>query len=192
MNTVEMGSQMSRGITVEQAIQLYGPIHNGKWELEVKHMVVFGLDLSDGFPWKNIATGGPVSHIYMNRDMTSPFIQACKNLKETGCYSELKTFDGCFMVRDVRGIPGSPSAHSYGLAIDLNAKDNGLAVKPKLSPEFVKCFTDAGFDWGGDFHRLDGMHFSFAWEGKKKEPSLAPESLTVATLDDSPSVSEKA
>lgn len=172
---------MSRGITVQQAQHLYGPIANGKWADETKHMVVFSVDLSLGFPWKNIATGGPVSHIYMNRDMTLPFINACKALKASGCYSELHTFDGCFMVRDVRGLPGEPSAHSYGLAIDMNAKDNGLGMKPHFTPEFVKCFTDQGFDWGGDFHRLDGMHFSYAWEGKKKEPSVAPESLAVAT-----------
>jgi hypothetical protein len=172
---------MSRGLTHDQATKLYGPIANGKWPDEVKHMVVFSVDPALGFPWKNIANNGPVSHIYMNRDMVTPFMNACKALKESGCYQELRTFDGCFCIRDVRALPGSPSAHSYGLAIDINSKENPLNGKPHFTPEFVKCFTDAGFDWGGNFHRLDGMHFSYAWEGKKKEPSVAPESLTVAT-----------
>jgi hypothetical protein len=45
------------------------------------------------------------------------------------------------------------------MAIDVNAFENGLGKKPKLSAGFVKCFTDAGFVWGGNFARLDGMHF---------------------------------
>jgi hypothetical protein len=51
------------------------------------------------------------------------------------------------------------STHAWALAIDVNAFENGLGKKPKLSAAFVKCFTDAGFVWGGTFARLDGMHF---------------------------------
>jgi hypothetical protein len=54
------------------------------------------------------------------------------------------------------------SLHSWGLAVDLNAFENGLGKEPKLSPGFVKCFTDAGFDWGGTWKRKDGMHFELA------------------------------
>jgi hypothetical protein len=46
------------------------------------------------------------------------------------------------------------------LAIDVIAFENGLGKEPKLSPGFVKCFTDAGFEWGGTWKsRPDGMHF---------------------------------
>ena len=51
------------------------------------------------------------------------------------------------------------SLHSWGIAIDVNAFENGLNMTPKLSPGFVKCFTDNGFYWGGNFKRKDGMHF---------------------------------
>ena len=78
--------------------------------------------------------------------------------------SELKTFDGCFCIRDVRAIPGQKSCHSYGLAIDINAAENGLNKQPKLTPEFVKCFTDEGWVWGGKWKRPDGMHFALGWE----------------------------
>ena len=54
------------------------------------------------------------------------------------------------------------SLHSWGIAIDLNAFENGLNMAPKLSPGFVKCFTDAGFEWGGNWQRKDGMHFQLA------------------------------
>jgi hypothetical protein len=96
--------------------------------------------------------------IYCNKDMVEPLGKAFKNLIDTGCVSELKTYDGCFNIRKKRGL-GSMSLHSWGIAIDLNAFENQLYQEPKLSPAFVKCFTDAGFDWGGYWTRKDGMHF---------------------------------
>lgn len=40
--------------------------------------------------------------------------------------------------------------------------ENGLGMKPKFSPLFVSCFKNAGFNWGGDFKRVDGMHYELA------------------------------
>jgi hypothetical protein len=54
------------------------------------------------------------------------------------------------------------SLHSWGIAIDVTAFENGLGKEPKLSSGFVKCFTDAGFEWGGTWKRKDGMHFELA------------------------------
>ena len=31
-----------------------------------------------------------------------------------------------------------------------------------MSPQLVKCFTDANFDWGGNWKTPDGMHFQLA------------------------------
>lgn len=96
--------------------------------------------------------------IYCNRDMVIPLEKALRNLISTGYVNELKTWDGCFNIRKKRGL-SSMSLHSWGLAIDVNAAWNGLGKTPQLSKGFVKCFTDAGFDWGGSWTRLDGMHF---------------------------------
>ena len=66
----------------------------------------------------------------------------------------------CFNIRPQRGAKTS-SLHSWGVAVDVNAAWNPFVVgkKPTLSEGFVKCFTDAGFDWGGTWKRPDGMHF---------------------------------
>lgn len=96
--------------------------------------------------------------IYCNKAMITPLTNAFTNLIERGCVTELKTWDGCFNIRKKRGL-ASQSLHSWGIAIDVNAFENQLNQKPKLTPAFVKCFTDAGFDWGGNWTRLDGMHF---------------------------------
>jgi len=96
--------------------------------------------------------------LYCNKDLVGPLTNAFKSLISTGKVSELKTWDGCFNIRKKRGL-SSMSLHSWGIAIDVNAAWNGLGKEPVLSPEFVKCFTDNGFDWGGTWTRKDGMHF---------------------------------
>lgn len=99
--------------------------------------------------------------IYCNKDMVQPLAVAFNNLILRGFVNELKTWDGCFNIRKKRGLQ-SMSLHSWGIAIDVNAFENGLGKEPKLSPGFVKCFTDAGFEWGGNWGRKDGMHFQLA------------------------------
>lgn len=100
--------------------------------------------------------------IYCNKDLVAPLGQAFKNLIATGHVKEIKTWDGCFNIRQKRGI-ASMSLHSWGIAIDINASENQLNQIPKLSSGFVKCFTDAGFDWGGSWKgRTDPMHFQLS------------------------------
>jgi D-alanyl-D-alanine carboxypeptidase len=99
--------------------------------------------------------------VYCNKDLIPPLTQAFKNLIATGYVKELKTWDGCFNVRNIRGRT-TQSLHSWGIAIDINAAWNQLGKQPTLSAGFVKCFTDAGFDWGGVWQRKDGMHFELA------------------------------
>lgn len=109
----------------------------------------------------NLEIGVIPKRIYCNKDLVAPLTQAFQNLISTGKVSELKTWDGCFNKRKKRGL-SSMSLHSWGIAIDVNAAWNQLNITPTLSPEFVKCFTDAGFDWGGTWTRKDGMHFQLS------------------------------
>ena len=99
--------------------------------------------------------------IYCNKDMVGPLEQAFRNLIARGHVNELKSWDGCFNIRKKRGL-SSMSLHSWAIAVDVNAATNALGAKPTLSEGFVKCFTDAGFEWGGTWKRADGMHFQLA------------------------------
>lgn len=154
-------------LTLKDAQDRYGiidPVHK-TWSTQNQWMTL--LVLPEDLVCENWLVGGtitPVRRIYCNKDMVNPLLAALCNVKERGLQSELKTFDGCFNIRMVRGSIDQPSTHSYGLAIDLNAKENPLGGPCEFSDEFVKCFMDVGFAWGGHFHRLDGMHFSYAYE----------------------------
>lgn len=127
----------------------YGePAPNNKW------MVLWDVP-------EELEIGVIPKRIYCNKDLIKPLTKAFKCLIKTGKVEELKTWDGCFNIRKIRG-GNLMSLHSWGVAIDVNAFENGLHQKPKLSPEFVKCFTDNGFDWGGTWGRKDGMHFQLS------------------------------
>lgn len=111
--------------------------------------------------------------------MIDPLIRVFKNLIARGYVGELKTWDGCWNFRPIRGYEKKYEAlmaagkeelaikylsiHSWAGAVDVNAGENGLGKKPKLSKGFVKCWTDAGFEWGGNWSRPDGMHFQLAF-----------------------------
>jgi hypothetical protein len=136
-------------VTSQQALKKYGD--PTKVEFQHRHMIMWDVP-------SNLEIGMIPKRIFCNKDMIDPLSKAFKNLIDTGAVKELKTWDGCFNIRNKRGL-SSLSLHSWGIAIDVNAFENSLNQVPKLSPQFVKCFTDAGFDWGGIWTRKDGMHF---------------------------------
>lgn len=96
--------------------------------------------------------------IYCNKDLVTPLETAFRNIVNRGLSGEIKTWDGCFNVRLKRGL-NTLSLHAWAIAIDINASWNGLGKTPTMSKELVQCFLDAGFEWGGNWARLDGMHF---------------------------------
>lgn len=99
--------------------------------------------------------------IYCNRDLVSPLRDAFTNVITRNLINELKTWDGCFNLRKKRGA-STASIHSWGVAIDVNAAWNGFGKQPTMSSALVDCFKDAGFDWGGEWGKQDGMHFQLA------------------------------
>ena len=108
--------------------------------------------------------------IYCNKDIVPLLKQAFKNVNDRGLVHELNTWSGCFNIRKKRGA-ASMSLHSWGLAVDMNPSDNQFGKsraqlvsegRKPFSDAFVKCFTDAGFDWGGTWKKPDSMHFQIA------------------------------
>jgi hypothetical protein len=150
-------------LTFKEAEQRYGKIINNKWPDEVKWCVIYKTPKWFSDQVINSATNKPCTKIYMNKDMVPMFEKALKLLVDRSLTQELKTMDGCFMIRSIRGMTSKVSAHSYAIAIDLNAKENPLGGPVKFSNEFLQCFKEAGFTLGADFSRLDGQHFSLGW-----------------------------
>lgn len=79
---------------------------------------------------------------------------------------------GSFLWRKIAGTDRL-SAHSFGIAFDLNAEIGGYwrwsgrpegdagAYDNRIPPEIVGAFERRGFIWGGKWHHFDGMHFEY-------------------------------
>lgn len=127
-------------------------------------------DIVEDFPWTESITVGttqvPWKKVYINSDFKAKLFIAFKNLEKHNIQSEIKTYNGCFVERMVRGR-NKPSLHSWAMAIDFNSETEKLNQKKNnqfhsnFSPLFIKCFTDAGIFWGGHWRsRFDPMHFA--------------------------------
>ena len=108
--------------------------------------------------------------LYINKDVIKPLETVLNRLISLQAYKEIKTFDGLFNVRYIRGSKTKLSIHSWGLAIDLNASHNPLGLTPAecinkglkpFSKLFFEVWRDSGWTCGTDFKRSDGMHFEY-------------------------------
>ena len=74
---------------------------------------------------------------------------------------------GTFNERNIAGTD-RPSAHSYGIAIDLNDAlssywrwEKSGAWKNRIPQAIVDAFEAEGFIWGGRWYHFDTMHFEY-------------------------------
>jgi hypothetical protein len=164
---------------------------------------MFGIPDYRQFARKNMATidlsefADPMSHvrtfddkrftsIYGHKLLEGPLKMALRLVCDRGLARELKTYDGCFNIRAMKS-GRSPSVHSWGLAMDFNCATNPFQTDdsrswPKVvtdfSDDFIKCFAEAGFEWGGLWTSVhDAMHFQIPWtqDWQRSSAPLRPE-----------------
>lgn len=148
-------------VTSAQALKKYGDPNLIATQNKWFELWLVDDDIREAFShvrFSALGTIGFPKKIFLNKDFKPVLERALRNLIERNVHRELKTWDGVFVIRNKRALT-SLSLHSWAIAADVNRAENDLNMKPKLSLEFVKCWKDAGCDWGGDWQRLDGMHF---------------------------------
>ena len=102
----------------------------------------------------------------VNYVMADPLLSALKKVADKGLARAIHSFDGCWVIKQMKGDANKRSMHSWGLAIDLNAASNPFGGTPTWPKEFVLCFSQSGFEWGGLWQPdslRDGMHFQLPW-----------------------------
>jgi hypothetical protein len=151
-------------VTSAQCLKKYGDPNLRTTQEKWFELWLVPADILEAFKhvrFSAVGTIGFPKKIFLNKDFKPVLEKALRNLMTRNKASEMKTWDGCFMIRTKRGL-SSMSLHSWAIACDINASENQLNMKPKLTAAFVKCFTDAGCEWGGTWSRLDGMHFQLS------------------------------
>lgn len=84
---------------------------------------------------------------------------------KAGLLGLVLSYEGSFVPRLIRGSTSALSNHAYGSAFDINYEWNQLGKTPAALGkrgcvrELVPIAHEHGFYWGGNFTRLDGMHF---------------------------------
>jgi hypothetical protein len=144
-------------LTRDMILKNYGdPGH----EYESKYMTTW--DVGAAHPWFEEQT--KASKIYCNKEFSVQLDRAFHDLQVVGVHTEIKTFDGCYNIRNTRGT-GLISLHSWGMATDLNASLEKLGqITTHWSDKFIEVMREHVY-WGGDYKgRKDPMHFSLFGE----------------------------
>lgn len=144
----------------EELYDLFGdPLDPGYWKAyggfcktpsELNHVFAYQWENENGF--------------WCNKLLIPIFSRVYKKIVEQDLSGSLETFDGCYALRYIRGGK-ELSTHSWGIAVDHNAKTNLLGADGDMSSSVVEIFESEGFYWGGRFKRKDPMHFEFTQSG---------------------------
>jgi hypothetical protein len=107
-------------------------------------------------------------NIYFHKKAAQQMKNLWADWEKAGLLHLVKTWNGTYSARFIRGSETKLSNHAFGTAFDINVKWNGLAKRPALVGEegsvreLVQIANKNGFYWGGHFSRKDGMHFEIA------------------------------
>jgi D-alanyl-D-alanine carboxypeptidase len=128
-----------------------------RWQAEFLTRIAlpFPLPLS----WDKSRT---VTQMTCHKLMSGIFANVFGRLQSADLQDKITSFGGCFSFRPQR-TGTKLSAHSWGIAIDLNPENNAQGSAGNMDAGVIEIFRDAGFEWGGDWQGRvrDPMHFQF-------------------------------
>ena len=128
-----------------------------KWEVNFMARANFPLPIPLDWDPSKSATGARC------HKLIAPLIVAVfADIVAKGLQKSVKTYGGCYNWRMKRGA-SKPSTHSWGIAIDLNARTNGMGTAGDMDPKLVALFEAYGFFCGGRWSGAskDPMHFQY-------------------------------
>jgi hypothetical protein len=112
--------------------------------------------------WIATAAMPILGRVTCHRRMLAPLRRALAELERRGLARLVDAGDyaGCFAPGTI-GTSGGISLHTWGVAIDLNARANPYGARSRQDPRLVRALARHGFAWGGRWPTPDAMHFEY-------------------------------
>jgi hypothetical protein len=111
--------------------------------------------------WKLVNPEGRLAAIRCHRLIRPKLAAVFNDLVGQNLLGLIRTYDGCFVPRHICWNPKKAlSRHSWGIAVDINARFCPYGSLAKQPAKLVSAFRAHGFEWGGDWKTTkDPMHF---------------------------------
>lgn len=147
----------------DEMVKMFGDINpyinedgtiNSTWERRIlqKMDLPYALRLS----WN----GQPVTALRCHYILVGLIDGVFKKIFDENLENECKEFGGCYMFRAQVGSK-KISTHAWGISLDLEPTKNPLGGPSSMNLRVIEIFESMGFVWGGNFKRVDPMHFQF-------------------------------
>ncbi len=134
-----------------------GGLLDPRWQVDYLATVAFPFPVP--LSWDRSKS---VDRMTCHKRMALVFASVFDLIIVRGLQPKILTFGGCFAFRQQRtGV--KLSAHSWGIAIDLNTGNNAQGSPGDMDTGVIEIFRENGFEWGGDWSGKthDPMHFQF-------------------------------
>jgi hypothetical protein len=128
-------------------------------QFESKYIVTANLPFTIPLAWNEHIK---IFQIRCHRLLREHFEAVFQKILDRGLRDKIQSYGGCFRFRQKRNR-AELSAHSWGIAIDINPGSNRQGTRGDMDEDIASIFKDAGFTWGGEWagNRCDPMHFQF-------------------------------
>jgi hypothetical protein len=113
-----------------------------RWQTEFLSRITLPFPLT--LSWDKSRT---VTQMTCHKLLSGVFTEVFASLHSVNAQEKITSFGGCFNFRPQR-TGTKLSAHSWGIAIDLNPEANAQGTAGDMDPGVIKIFRASGFEWG--------------------------------------------
>ena len=145
-------------LTTAQRDEYYGPI---RFVAAPTVNNPEAIRITNDFPSRVVWRSMPIiGTIQIHEAAAESLDAALREIQRKGWAGKIRSFQGSYVPRFVRGSTKNLSSHSYATSIDVNADENPQGSGPTEDQKLIApVFEKHGWYWGNRFSKRDPMHF---------------------------------
>lgn len=147
-------------LTTAQRDEYYGPI---RFVAAPTVNNPEAIRITNDFPSRVVWRSMPIiGTIQIHEAAAESLDAALREIQRKGWAGKIRSFQGSYVPRFVRGSTKNLSSHSYATSIDVNADENPQGSGPTEDQKLIApVFEKHGWYWGNRFSKRDPMHFEY-------------------------------